>query len=52
MKLPVSLPAETETEDEAPRLPGLRSWRSVYVVVLVIFAAVVGFLAIMTAVYG
>lgn len=31
-----------ETEDTG--LPGFRSWRSVYVFVLVVFAAIVGFL--------
>lgn len=32
---------EREPDDDSPGLPGFRTWRGVYVFVLVVFAAVV-----------
>jgi hypothetical protein len=39
-------------DDEATGLPGLRSWRRVYLAVLVVFAVWVGLLAALTRLYS
>ncbi len=50
---PSDLSADKESKvEEAPRLPGLSSWRAVYVFVLVVFVSMVALLAVLTAVYG
>jgi hypothetical protein len=38
-------------DDEATGLPGLRSWRQVYLFVFVVFAAWVGLLTVLTRMF-
>ena len=39
-------------DDEATGLPGVRSWRAVYTVVLVIFVGWIGLLTVLTRFYS
>ena len=39
----------TASEDESPGLPGFRTWRGVYAVVLGVFALWIALLALLTA---
>ena len=39
-------------DDETTGLPGLRTWRQVYVVVLVVLAAWVGLLAVLSRMFA
>lgn len=39
-------------DDEAPRVPYLKSWRSTYIFVLITFLAYVGLLTLFTVVYS
>ena len=41
-----------DNNDETTGLPGLRTWRTVYVVVLGIFAVWVGLLTVLTVLYS
>lgn len=44
--------SDTPSADEAPGVPGFRTWRGVYVFVFVAFAAMVAALALFTRVYA
>ena len=39
-------------DDETPGLPGFRTWRQVYLFVLVVFAAWVGLLTVLTRMFS
>lgn len=39
-------------DDEAPGVPGFRTWRGIYVFILVVFAVVVAALALFSRVYA
>ena len=45
-------PHDNPPSDESTGLPGLRSWRAVYCVVLGIFALWVGLLTVLTELYS
>ena len=47
-----SRPPEPPPDDSAPDVPGFRTWRGVYVFVLVAFAAVVVALALFARVFA
>jgi len=46
------IPSPSDNNDETTGLPGLRSWRTVYWVVLGIFALWVGLLTLLTELYA
>jgi hypothetical protein len=43
---------EPQPNDESTGLPGLRSWRKVYLFVLVVFAVWVGLLIVLTRMFS
>jgi hypothetical protein len=43
---------EPEPKDEVTGLPGLRSWRSVYLFVLVVFGLWIGLLIVLTRMFS
>jgi hypothetical protein len=43
---------EPKPKDDATGLPGLRSWRAVYVLVLVLFAVYVGLLIVLERMFS
>lgn len=45
-------PGEARVDDDAPGVPGLRSWRAVYVLVLAVFVGIVIALAVLTRAYA
>ncbi len=48
----MSQPPPNEPSDERPELPGLASWRAVYVVVIGFFLVVVAALAVFSRFYA
>jgi hypothetical protein len=51
-KLPPPPPDSADADEQAPGVPGLRTWRGLYQFVLVVFAAVVVALAIFSRYYA
>ena len=47
-----SAPEKPSVPDDSPGLPGFRTWRGVYVFVLVVFAAVVIALTVFSRVFA
>ncbi|MFM1746583.1 MAG: hypothetical protein RLZZ188_249 [Verrucomicrobiota bacterium] len=45
-------PAHGEEGGDAPRLPGFRTWRGVYLLVVITFVAIVVALALFTRAYA
>ena len=52
MSKPADNPPAPEPADEHTGLPGLRTWRAVYVAVIAVFVVWVVLLAVLTAVYA
>ncbi len=48
----MNAPEQKPVDDESTGLPGLRSWRSVYLFVLSVFVLWIGLLTVLTEMYS